>query len=330
MRECRSRPLYPIGKYVSYEGLSQRYRGFIAKISEVQIPNSVEEALSIAEWKSVVEEELRALEKNSTWEICDLPRGKKPVVCKWVFTVKTKADGSIERFKARLVAKGFTQSYDIDYQETFAPVAKLNSIRVLLSLAANLDWPLYQLDVKNAFLNGDLDKEVYMEIPPGTKNATNGSKVCRLMKSLYGLKQSPRAWFERFSKVLKEQGYIQGQADHTMFTKHSPSGKLVVLIVYVDDIVLTGDFEEEIPRVKGVLAKEFEIKDLGDLKYFLGMEIARSKKGIAVSQRKYVLDLLKDTVMIDCKPADTPMDSTTKLGSIQDSAPVEKGGTRDL
>ena len=307
------------------KGCLKDTEGLLQKISEVQIRNSVEEALSIVEWKSAVEEELRALEKNSTWEICDLPRGKKPVGCKWVFTVKTKADGSIERFKARLVAKGFTQSYGIDYQETFAPVAKLNSIRVLLSLAANLDWPLYQLDVKNAFLNGDLDEEVYMEIPPGTKNATNGSKVCRLMKSLYGLKQSPRAWFERFSKVLKEQGYNQGQTDHTMFTKHSPSGKLAVLIVYVDDIVLTGDFEEEIPRIKGVLAKEFEIKDLGDLKYFLGMEIARSKKGIAVSQRKYVLDLLKDTAMLDCKPTDTPMDSTTKLGSIQDSAPVEKG-----
>ena len=125
--------------------------------------------------------------------------------------------------------------------------------------------------------------------------------------------------------MLKEQGYIQGQADHTMFTKHSPSGKLAILIVYVDDIVLTGDFDEEIPRIKGVLAKEFEIKDLGDLKYFLGMEIARSKKGIAVSQRKYVLYLLKDTAMLDCKPTDTPMDSTTKLGLIQDSASVEKG-----
>lgn len=268
---------------------------------------------------------MKALEKNQTWELCDLPSGKKPVGCKWVFTVKTKADGSIERFKARLVAKGFTQSYDIDYLETFAPMAKLNSIRVLLSLAANLDWPLYQLDVKNAFLNGNLEEEVYMEVPLGTESAANRGKVCRLKRSLYGLKQSPRAWFERFSKVLKQHGYTQGQTDHTMFIKHSSVGKMAVLIVYVDDIVLTGDDKEEIPRIKNVLTKEFEIKDLGNLKYFLGMEIARSKKGIFVSQRKYVLDLLKDTAMLDCKPADTPMDSTTKLGSIQDSAPIEKG-----
>ncbi|KAL5810552.1 hypothetical protein ACOSQ4_027120 [Xanthoceras sorbifolium] len=240
----------------------------------------MQEALPVAEWKKAVEEELKALEKHQTWELCDLLRGKKPVGCKWVFTVKTKADGSIERFKVRLVAKGFTQSYGIDYQETFAPVAKLNSIRVLLSLAANLDWPLYQLDVKNAFLNGNLEEEVYMEVPPGIENATNRGKVYMLKRSLYGLKQSPRAWFERFSKVLKHHGYTQGQADHTMFIKHSSVGKVAVLIVYVDDIVLTGDYEEEIPRIEIVLAKEFEIKDLGNLKHFLGMEIARSKKGI--------------------------------------------------
>ncbi|KAL5743969.1 hypothetical protein ACOSP7_026835 [Xanthoceras sorbifolium] len=119
-----------------------------------------------------------------------------------------------------------------------------------------------------------------MEVPPGIENATNRGKVYRLKRSLYGLKQSPRARFERFSKVLKHHGYTQGQADHTMFIKHSSVGKVAVLIVYVDDIVLTGDYEEEIPRIEIVLAKEFEIKDLGNLKYFLGMEIARSKKGI--------------------------------------------------
>ena len=121
----------------------------------------------------------------------------------------------MDRYKARLVAKGFTQSYGIDYQETFAPVAKLNTVRVLLSLAANLDWSLHQLDVKNAFLNGDLEEEVYMDIPAGLETTSNFNKVCRLRKSLYGLKQSPRAWFERFTKVVKGYGFVQCQSDHT-------------------------------------------------------------------------------------------------------------------
>ena len=126
--------------------------------------------------------------------------------CKWVFTIKYNVDGSVERYKARLVAKGFTQTYGIDYLETFAPVAKLNTIRVLLSLAANLDWPLQQLDVKNAFLNGDLEEEVYMDSPPGFESQLN-QKICKLQKSLYGLKQSPRAWFERFAQFIKKLGY---------------------------------------------------------------------------------------------------------------------------
>jgi hypothetical protein len=188
----------------------------------------------------------------------------------------------------------------------------LNTIRILLSLAANLDWPLHQLDVKNAFLNGDLEEEVYMDGPPGFEEKF-GSKVCKLKKSLYGLKQSPRAWFEKFSRSVKKQGYTQGESDHTLFIKYNPSGKITILIVYVDDIVLTGDDVTEMERLKRNLAVKFEIKDLGSLKYFLGMEVARSKKGITVSQQKYVLDLLRETFMSGCRPADTPMDPNAKL-----------------
>ncbi|RVW18267.1 Retrovirus-related Pol polyprotein from transposon RE1 [Vitis vinifera] len=284
-----------------------------------------QEAFKYPKWKAAVDEEVRALEKNGTWEITDLPRGKKPVGCKWIFTVKYKADGNVDRYKARLVAKGFTQSYGIDYQETFAPIAKLNTVRVLLSLAANLDWSLHQLDVKNAFLNGDLEEEVYMDIHAGLETTSNFNKVCRLRKSLYGLKQSPRAWFERFTKVVKGYGFVQCQSDHTLFVKHFPEGKLAIIIVYVDDIILTGDHEEKIDLLKKLLTKEFEIKDLGNLKYFLGMEIARSKKGIVVSQRKYVLDLLNETGMLGCKPTETPMDTTVKLEESDGSAPVDKG-----
>ncbi|RVW67170.1 Retrovirus-related Pol polyprotein from transposon RE1 [Vitis vinifera] len=256
---------------------------------------------------------MNALKKNDTWEVVDLPREKKVVECKWVFTIKSKTDGSVERYKAKLVAKGFTQTYGIDYQETFAPVAKINSIRVLLSLAVNSNWPLHQLDVKNTFLNGDLEEEVFMSPPPSFEESFGVGKVCKLKKSLYGLKQSPRAWFERFGKIIKHYGYTQSQADHTMFYKHSNEGKVVILIVYVDDIVLIGDDCNELEKLKGKLAEEFEITDLGALKYFLGMEFARSKEGIFVNQRKYVLDLLDETGMLGCKPAETPIELNVKL-----------------
>ena len=182
-----------MSKYVSYDHLSPDFRAFITKLLDISVPKKIQEALRVPEWKQAVFDEIQALKKNGTWELSDLPKGKKPVGCKWVFIVKTKVDGSIERYKARIVAKGFTQSFGIDYQETFAPVAKLNTVRILLSLAVNLDWPLHQLDVKNAFLNGDLTEEVYMEIPPGMETPATAQKVCRLRKSLYGLKQSPRA-----------------------------------------------------------------------------------------------------------------------------------------
>ncbi|KAL5779663.1 hypothetical protein ACOSQ2_010400 [Xanthoceras sorbifolium] len=316
---------HSIYNFLSYKGLSSTYKAFVSNLQQIQVPNSIHEALKIPEWKTATLEEIRALEKNQTWDLTRLPLGKRAVGYKWIFSVKYKSDGSVDKFKARLVAKEFTQAYGIDYQETFAPVAKLNTIRVLLSLAANLDWPLHQLDIKYAFLNGDLEEKVYMDIPPGFESPATTNKICKLKKSLYGLKQSPRAWFDRFSKVLTKCGYTQCQADHTLFIKRSPTGRISILIVYVDDIVLTGNYMKEMVTLKGLLAKEFEIKDLGNLKYFLGMEVARSQVGIAVSQRKYVLDLLKETGMMGCRPADTPMDSTTKLGAKGESGLVDKG-----
>ena len=304
---------HPIAKYISYDNLSAKYRAFTTKISKLVLPRNIKEALAEPNWRLAVFEEMEALRKNGTWEVVQLPSEKKVVGCKWVFTVKSRADGSVERYKARLVAKGFTQTYGIDYQETFAFVAKINTIWVLLSLAVNSNWPLFQLDVKNAFLNGDLEEEVFMSLPPGFEEELGIGRVCRLKKSLYGLKQSPRAWFERFGKVVRRFGFIQSQADHTMFYKHSSEGKITILIVYVDDIILTGDDCGEMNRLKKRLAEEFEIKDLGALKYFLGMEFARSKEGIIVNQRKYILDLLDETGMLGCKPAETPLEPNVKL-----------------
>ncbi|RVW83269.1 Retrovirus-related Pol polyprotein from transposon RE1 [Vitis vinifera] len=243
VRRCTD---HPIGNYVTYEGLSPSYRAFVTSLDDTQVPNTIQEAFKISEWKKAVQDEIDALEKNGTWTITDFPVGKRPVGCKWIFTIKYKADGSVERFKVRLVARGFTQSYGIDYQETFAPVTKLNTIRILLSLAVNQDWCLQQLDIKNAFLNGDLEEEVYMEIPPGFEGSMAKNQVCKLQKSLYDLKQSPRAWFDRFTKAVLKLGYKQGQADHTLFVKKSHAGKMAILIVYVDDIILSGNDMEKL------------------------------------------------------------------------------------
>ncbi|XP_057495256.1 retrovirus-related Pol polyprotein from transposon TNT 1-94 isoform X3 [Actinidia eriantha] len=321
----RSCTQHPISKFVSYSRLSPSHNVFVSKIASVFVPNNVQEALTDPKWKHAMLEEMKALHKNNTWEVVEIPKGHKTVGCKWVFTVKHKADGSIERYKARLVAKGYTQTYGIDYQETFAPVAKMNTVRVLLSLAANQNWQLHQFDVKNAFLHGNLEEEVYMSIPPGFEDPKIVGKVCKLKKSLYGLKQSPRAWFERFTQAMLKYGFKQSQGDHTLFIRHSSHGKLTALIVYVDDIVLTGDDVEEMQLLKEYLAREFEIKDLGNLKYFLGIEVARSSQGIFISQRKYVLDLLTETGMLGSKACDTPMEPNKKLGDDTDGEMVDRG-----
>lgn len=243
--------------------------------------------------------------------LTNLPRGMTTVGCRWVYTVKYNADGFIERYKARLVTKGYTQTFCIDYQETFAPVAKMNSVRVLISLAVNEGWLLLQFNVKNAFLHGELE-EVYMDIPLGFKIQDVQENVCKLKKVLYGLKQSPRAWFEKFRAAMIKNEYKQCQADHTFFIKQQDT-KETALIVYVDDIMVTGSDCEEITRLKNNLLREFEIKDLGTLKYFLGIEFARSTQGVFLCQRKYVFDLLKDSGLMGYKPCATPIETNHKL-----------------
>ena len=276
--KCKVR--YPLSNYVSTKRLSESNKSFVCQLSSVSIPNSVQEAKTNPKWQEAMDEELRSLKANNTWRIVDLPAGKKPVGCKWVYTIKYLANGSIDRYKARLVAKGYTQKYGIDYTDTFAPVAKINTVRILLSLAANLEWPLHQLDVKNAFLHGALDEEVYMSLPPGYQVPDTGkTKVCRLQKSLYGLKQSPRAWFGRLTQAMIKFGYKQSNVDHTLFIKRK-GGKLTVLVIYVDDMIITRNDESERVALQRYLSMEFEMKDLGTLKYFLGIEVSKSKECI--------------------------------------------------
>ena len=199
--------------------LSKSNKSFVNQLSTVSIPNSVQEALADPRWKAAMNEEMKSLQKNEIGELVDRPPGKKPVGCRWVYIVKHKADGTIERFKARLVAKGYTKTYGIDYTNTFVPIAKINTVRVLLSLAANPDWPLQQFDVKNAFLHGELSEEGYMDLPQGCMILeVHCRKVCKLKKSLYGLKQSPRAWFGRFTKSMRSFGYTIRVIQTTLYS----------------------------------------------------------------------------------------------------------------
>ncbi|RVX16339.1 Retrovirus-related Pol polyprotein from transposon RE2 [Vitis vinifera] len=224
----------------------------------------------------------------------DLPIAVRKVGCRWVYAVKVGPDGQVDRLKARLVAKGYTQVYGSDYGDTFSPVAKIASVRLLLAMAAMCSWPLYQLDIKNAFLHGDLAEEVYMEQPPGFVAQGESGLVCRLRRSLYGLKQSPRAWFSRFSSVVQEFGMLRSTADHSVFYHHNSLGQCIYLVVYVDDIVITGSDQDGIQKLKQHLFTHFQTKDLGKLKYFLGIEIAQSSSGVVLSQRKYALDILEE------------------------------------
>ena len=241
------------------------------------------------------------------------------------FILLNTSDGSVERFKARLVAKGYTQSYGIDYLETFAPVAQMGTVRILLSIAVNKGWPLHQLNVKNAFLHGDLTEEIYMDIPPGYNQPGSLKKVCRLKKTLYGLKQSPGAWFGRLTRTMKMLGFLQAQCDHTLFYKRSSSGGVTILLVYVDDMIVTGNNLLGIDQLQDQLKKEFEIKALGQLKYFLGIEVAHRDGELFLSQRKYITDLLNYAGMQDCKPASTPIVAKHCIGSSPISEKVDKG-----
>ena len=312
---------YPLSQHLSYSKFSPSHKNFILNISLSEEPKTYKQAVLSENWRKAMEAEISALIQTGTWEFVDLPAGKQTVGCKWVYKIKHKADESIERYKARLVAKGYTQTEGIDFLETFSPVAKLSTVRLLLALAAKNKWLLEQLDVNNAFLHGDLHEEVYMDLPQGVSPPIPG-QVCRLRKSLYGLKQASRQWYEKLSQVLISLGYKQSQADHSLFTKASSPSSFTALLIYVDDMILTGNDTSEISNVKQTLDNLFRIKDLGALKFFLGLEVARSSKGISLCQRKYALEILQDAGLLACKPALTPMVHSAKLVK-DDGVPFE-------
>ena len=258
-----------------------------------------------------MDEEMVALDLNQMWDMEPLLEGKKSIGFKWVYKIKHNANGLVSRYKARLVAKGYAQTYGIDFEETLSPVEKMAIVRAIISLTASKHWKLHQMDVKNAFLNGDLEEEVYMEQPEGFVHPDFPHYVCKLRKALYGLKQAPRAWSNRFSSHLQNIGFEINKADHLLYVRRT--GGIVVIVVYVDDVIITGDCEEDIDQVKGLLKAEFDMKDLGKLMYFLGIEVIQTADGIWLPQRKYVLDKLEKFGMTGCKPIATPIEQNAKL-----------------
>ena len=235
-----------------------------------------------------------------------LPTGKKDIGCRWVFAVKFNPYGSIARLKVHLVAKGYAQTYRVYYYDTFSLEAKLTFVRLFISFATSYDWDLHQLNIMNVFLHGDLQKEVHMEQPLEFVAQGEIGKVYRLRKSLYGLKQSPHAWFGEFSHTIGTFGMQKSKSNHFVFYKNSNSG-IILLIVHVDDIVITGSDSKGILSLKSFIHSQFHTKDLGMLKYFLGLEVMRSKQRIMLSQRKYVLDMLSETGKLGVKPCSTLM-----------------------
>ncbi|KAK2354629.1 putative mitochondrial protein [Trifolium repens] len=305
--ECK----FPISSFISYDHVSSAHKHFALAISTLTEPSTYEEAMCNEHWRNAINTELTALLKNHTWDLVKLPNHKKAVGCKWVFKLKLHADGTIERHKARLVAKGFTQTAGIDYTDTFSPVVKMTTVRMFMAIAASQHWPLFQLDVNTAFLHGDLNEEVYMKPPPGLA-LPHPDLVCKLQRSLYGLKQASRQWNAKLTETLISSGYIQSKADYSLFTKQTSIG-FTAILVYVDDLVMGGTDMDEITQLKALLDSKFSIKDLGHLKYFLGFEVARSKDGISLCQRKYTLDLLQDSGLLAAKPVSTPMQPQLQL-----------------
>jgi hypothetical protein len=285
---------------------------FLASIHCLFDPYSYKEAILDPLWQQAMNEELSTLHKIDTWDLVSLPPGKSVVGYRLVYKIKTNSDGFIERYKARLVAKGYSQQYDMDYEETFAPVAKMTTIRTLIVVASIHQWYISQLDVKNALLNGDFQEKVYIAPPPSI--SPDSGYICKLKKALYGFKQVPCAWFEKFSIVISSLGFVSNSHDSALFIKCTDAGR-IVLSLYVDDMIITSDDIDGISVLKTELARRFQMKDLGYLRYFLSIEVAYSPRGYLLSYSKYVADILERARLTDNKTVDTPIEVNARYSS---------------
>ena len=285
------------------------------------LPISHVQAAKDPYWHDAMNEEYNAQIKNGTWDLVPRPANTNIIRSLWLFKHKYHADGSLARYKARLVANGKSQEIGVDCDETFSPVVKPATIRTVLHLAVTRDWPIRQLDVKNAFLNGDLDEVVYMHQPAGYVDPLKPNHVCLLRRSLYGLKQAPRAWNTRFATVARQIGFKQSISDPSLFVLKRGS-HLAYLLLYVDDIALTASSTSLLDTIVQSLNKEFEMTDLGQLHHFLGITFTRSTSGLFLHQRSYASDIIARAGMSNCKPCLTPVDTQGKL-SDDAGPPVE-------
>lgn len=269
-------------------------------------PATFEDALrseNSAEWKKAMDREIASLKENQTWILTDLPPGAKAIPCKWVFRLKKNPDGSIDKYKGRLVVKGFSQRHGIDYSETFSPVAKMGTIRSILSIAASERMHLIQFDVSTAFLYGELEETVFMRQPQGYEDGTG--KVCQLKKSLYGLKQAPRCWNKRLGVFLQQHGFKASDADPCLYIRER-GGQKLILVIYVDDGLLAATNQQEMDIFIGELKSEFKIVSK-KADYFLGLEIEHEEKFIKIHQKTYAKKILERFNFSECKPVSTPM-----------------------
>lgn len=276
------------------------------KQEKKQEPETVSEAMEQPEWKEAMAAEFKALIKNNTWNLVPFQDQKNIIDSKWVFKTKYKADGTIERRKARLVAKGFQQTPGLDYYETFSPVIKASTVRVILSIAVHYNWEIRQMDINNAFLNGELKETVFMRQPEGFVDATRPQHVCKLTKAIYGLKQAPRSWYDKLKNALLKWGFRNTKSDSSLFVLMNKD-HITFLLIYVDDIIITGSNSKFLKSFITQLNVMFALKDLGSLHYFLGVEVCRDEGGLYLKQTKYIFDLLRKFNMENVTFCPTPM-----------------------
>uniref|UniRef100_A0A2N9E6L3 Integrase catalytic domain-containing protein n=1 Tax=Fagus sylvatica TaxID=28930 RepID=A0A2N9E6L3_FAGSY len=271
----------------------------IAESSSIDAkPTYFTSAVKSPAWRKAINLEFDTLLKNQTWQLVPPHSSQNLIGCKWVFRTKRKADGSVERHKTRLVAKGFHQQPRIDYDETYSPIVKPTTVHTVLSIAISSGWPLCQIDIQNAFLHDTLMEQVFMTQPPGYHHPSYPHHVCKLQKALYGLKQAPRAWFSSLSTRLIALGFHGSRSDSSLFI-YKDSGITMYVLIYVDDIIITCSKPPTIDAFLHSLTTDFAVKDLGNLNFFLGVEVIPNSQGAMLSQQRYILDLLTCTKMVD-------------------------------
>ena len=289
-------------------------------------PSSFADAMSCPEanhWVRAANEEYKSLIDMNTWDLVPLPPGRQSVSCKWVFKLKSNSDGSVDRYKARLVARGFTQQQGVDFDETYAPVVHRTSLRALLSYGFSRNMIIHQMDVVTAFLNGKLAEHIYMTQPEGFVTPGSENLVCKLKRSLYGLKQSPRCWNLVLDQYLKSLGFSQSSADQCVYIRND-GGQQTLLAVYVDDIVILSDSEKSMHDIKSSLSQKFKMKDLGPIHYVLGISVAVNDESLKMYQPNYIYQTLRKYKMYDCNPVHTPMTMDVKLCTDDGSQPADK------